>query len=300
MKKVLLILLLIVSTFGLTGCVSSSIYSDAAHLRRIARRVEKRYMGKDSEYTSFELYKIYNENDEFKYVLVEFEPYGYTIVKIEKEAIIFNFPKGLYTRFDGDDWFRYIWVDNSENLEVKQYFYNSKGIGEGISNFRRVQQYEYNVDGSLKVYNESPYKVANVLNEKLYLLDVMIESSKERIIAVKRGDKFLNLISMQEFELQDKYVGYELSCIQVDFIYGFYLQKGFCIKKIILIILILSCLIIFCTGCSDRKYLEDDFELIFTVDKENVKITEEVKITATFKNNSRKGLFIKLGRPFYK
>lgn len=69
---------------------------------------------------------------------------------------------------------------------------------------------------------------------------------------------------------------------------------------IILIILILSCLIIFCRGCSDRKYLEDDFELIFTVDKENVKIAEEVKITATFKNNSGQGLFIKLGRPFYK
>ena len=124
MKKVLLILLLIVSTFGLTGCVSSSIYSDAAHLRRIARRVEKRYMGKDSEYTSFELYKIYNENDEFKYVLVEFEPYGFVYVQINPCSFIYGC--SMYTRYDSSCWFKQWIIDNPN--KIRNYKRKNRGI----------------------------------------------------------------------------------------------------------------------------------------------------------------------------
>lgn len=39
-------------------------------------------MGEDSEYTGLEVYPIYNEYDELKYALIEFEPQGGVFIYI--------------------------------------------------------------------------------------------------------------------------------------------------------------------------------------------------------------------------
>ena len=57
-----------------------------------------------------------------------------------------------------------------------------------------VYCYEYNEYGELIVYNQSHYKVAGVLEEKLY----MIGDSSGVIPALKKGDMYLNLISPQD------------------------------------------------------------------------------------------------------
>ena len=192
MKKVLLILLLIVSTFGLTGCVSSSIYSDAAHLRRIARRVEKRYMGKDSEYTSFELYKIYNENDEFKYVLVEFEPYGFIYVKINEDELMYG--PSMYTNYDRKCWFKQNLISNPNNDKIIQFEFYKETVRETFSHNRDVLMYELDESGFPIIYNRSHYKVADVLDEKLY----MIEEEGRVVPCIKKNGGFQNLMSVKD------------------------------------------------------------------------------------------------------
>lgn len=64
-------------------------------------------------------------------------------------------------------------------------------------------------------------------------------------------------------------------------------------KKVFIILLLIFTSTIF-TGCNNREYTKDDFEIFITVDKENVTAGDELKITATFKNNSGHGLFIKM------
>ena len=187
MKKVLLILLLIVSTFGLTGCVSSDVYSEEKHMERIAKRVEKYFIIDDYEYTSFEMYKLYDENDEFKYILVEFEPYGFLFVQIrEKSMPIIG--SHMYSVYLDKSWCRYYYEGIDEETELP------------------IIVYEKDENGEIIRYNCSPFKEANVLNEKKYALRVKVDGASSYILAVKRGDKYLNLVSMQLFEYKSSYI----------------------------------------------------------------------------------------------
>lgn len=57
-------------------------------------------------------------------------------------------------------------------------------------------EYETDENGEYIYYTDSHFKVANMENEKKYLL----RDKVAYIAAVKRGDKYLNLVSMEEFE----------------------------------------------------------------------------------------------------
>lgn len=67
--------LLLIAAVLCVGC-SSDMYSEEKHMQRIRERAEERFLGEDSEYTGLEVYPIYNEYDELKYALIEFEPQG--------------------------------------------------------------------------------------------------------------------------------------------------------------------------------------------------------------------------------
>ena len=49
-------------------------------------------------------------------------------------------------------------------------------------------------------YKDSPYKVADIKDEKRYLVTTNQANDEITIPAVKRGDKYLNLMDMKEFE----------------------------------------------------------------------------------------------------
>ena len=90
-----------------TGC--SALYSEEQHMRRIRERAEERFLGEDSEYTGLEVYPIYNEYDELKYALIEFEPQGFLYVHIAER----EYPwKGMYTLSDkeSESWMPYGYV----------------------------------------------------------------------------------------------------------------------------------------------------------------------------------------------
>ena len=73
-----------VCLFALSGCVSeyANSYSEEDHLKRVAERVDERYMSSDYDFTSYDLYPVYDENEKLIYALVEFEPQGFVFVLI--------------------------------------------------------------------------------------------------------------------------------------------------------------------------------------------------------------------------
>lgn len=150
--------------------------SEKRHIERVSKRVEKRYMTKDSkyDYTDYTVYPLYDENDKLGYFLVEFEPYGFVYVIIrEKQRIVYS----MYSRGSGEGWpwQRYTVVEDGK------------------------MQFEVDENGEEIFYRDSHFKVAGIENDKRYLFRVNHQYGY--IPAVKRGDKYLNLVSMEEFDI---------------------------------------------------------------------------------------------------
>ena len=161
---------------------SSWAYTEEQHLQRISKLVEKRYMGEKSEYTSYEVFPLYDQNEKMKYCIVEFEPYGFVWVKINDN----DFNYGMYSRreMDKNGWSRYEYIDTTQTSSSED---NIKWETD---------------EGKKRIYyKESPYKVAGISDERRYVVTIIQAIHYPSTVpAVKRGDKYLNLMDMKEFE----------------------------------------------------------------------------------------------------
>ena len=169
------ILLIILITIPTTiMCRSSCMYSEKGHYRRIQKRIEERFI-ETGVHKEYELYPLYDENDQLKYFVVDF-PTNYHIININSFDYSCISGTSLYSLSITNPWQRYV-LENGEKV------------------------YEKDKDGNDIFYNQSPYKVAGIKDEKRYLIKVRQGSSSSYVPAVKRGDKYLNLISMKEEEI---------------------------------------------------------------------------------------------------
>ncbi len=187
----LFVFVISISVITMTGCMDyASRYSEEKHKERISKLVKKRYMTEESEYTSFEVYPLYNEYDELKFFVVEFEPYGYVYVKINEQSISL-FGASMYTRStDGLE----LWCKRKIVEGEKACYTDENG---NLIWFNNSCWLEIQDDGEPVKYKDSPYKVSGIENEKRYLLQVKNENGY--VPAVRRSDKFLNLISLEEW-----------------------------------------------------------------------------------------------------
>ncbi len=168
------ILLIILITIPTTiMCRSSCMYSEKGHYRRIQKRIEERFI-ETGVHKEYELYPLYDEEDKLRYFVVDF-PTNYHIIRINKYDLG-CLGVSMYTLFETDPWQRYV-LENGEKV------------------------YEKDKDGNDIFYKQSPYKIAGIKDEKKYLIEVSQGSSSSYVPAVKRGDKYLNLISMKEEEI---------------------------------------------------------------------------------------------------
>ena len=168
------ILLIILITIPTTiMCRSSCMYSEKGHYRRIQKRIEERFI-ETGVHKEYELYPLYDENDKLKYFVVDF-PTNYHIIRINKYDLG-CLGVSMYTLSINNPWQRYV-LENGEKV------------------------YEKDEDGNDIFYNQSPYKVAGIKDEKRYLIKIRQGSNSDFVPAVKRGDKYLNLISMKEEEI---------------------------------------------------------------------------------------------------
>lgn len=184
MKKFIFVLLSILYIFIISSCTVTIIdinYTYEEHYQNVSEIIEKKYMYPKWGFTSFELYPIYNEKDEHEYFLVEFEPYKFFYVRIKKR--IPSYANTCYYRSHEYSW--------------SPYHVDKKQVDGRDSYYKTFELDEFN---NRIIYNRSHFKQAGVENEKLYFLKPYTYNNGYLIPAVKRGDKFLNLISMEEFD----------------------------------------------------------------------------------------------------
>ena len=173
-----------------TGCgISSDVYTEEQHIQRITERAEARFLGEGSEYTGLEVYPVYNEYDELKYALIEFEPQGFLYVAIGDR----EYPwKGMYTLSDTEP---YYWVPYRVKEGSQDILTDEDGALIEIMYDCELFRDE---NGDIITYYQSHFKVAGIENERRYLLSIMSTAAwsygEGLIPAVKRGEQYLNLV----------------------------------------------------------------------------------------------------------
>ena len=176
------------------------VFSDEEHIERISEKIKSKYIDKEnSKYTSFEIYPVYNNNDELEYAVIDFQPEGFTYVIISEEGFFnddrflskFNLlSTSMYDICSGymDLTWRACSIDpdkkDEENL-LKKIMYKDE-----------------------KIYKNSPYYINNITDEKRYLISVKRYYNKERgdtetilIPCVIRDGEYLNLYSNEKFHI---------------------------------------------------------------------------------------------------
>ena len=191
MKRFLSLFLTLVLLLSFTGCVKqASDYTEAEHIQRVKERTEKRYKDSDlwdgSSYESFEVYPLYNENEELTHFLVEFEPYGFMFVTLIKDGQTSPFlgpDRGMYLKdLHLNAWSPYKPIETKSGYNPKDY------------------EYILDENGEMIYYDSSPFKVAEKMNERKYMLKAA-ERSSVFVCAVKSGDKFINLMNDVEVDV---------------------------------------------------------------------------------------------------
>ena len=192
--SIIFLLCILLNTSGCTKKVQE--FSEEEHIARISERIKERDTNwgypEGETYEDFEVYPLYNQNDELKYFLVEFEPYGFVFVYIQNEPpILTSFlyaNKSMYVLSadlygKSNPWTPYIRDKNSPTIP---------SLKEGWEDTRKGDLI-LDENGKMIIYDKSPYFVTENTNEKKYLLET--DCSYEFICAVKKDGKFINLIS---------------------------------------------------------------------------------------------------------
>ena len=191
--KVISVLLPAVIALTLSGCLSGSCYSEEEHIEFMSESMREKLLKKDV--TDFDAYPLYNENDEFEYCLFECEPSGFAFSCVRNMPFDYYYAD-RYVSFS--DWQRMIVRDtDAETLTYNGVVWAKDGKSSFPDAF-----YECDEEGEFVYYNESPFKLADVLDQRMYFLEVY----HGYIPAVKaENGKYINLISFEEFEYRSEY-----------------------------------------------------------------------------------------------
>lgn len=199
MKRIIALVLSVISLFCLTitftGCnKEADDFTEAEHIQRITERIEKTDLTwgfpEGEERESFVVYPLYEKNEELKYAIVEFEPYGFLFIKIRDEQLAWlsactggNTGMLSTSMYGLGSWYdkEYTWSPYIKDITYSQPYPDPDKIWILDDNDQRI------------FYDKSPYFVTGNLNEKKYFIEV--NNSAEFICAVKKDGEFVNLIS---------------------------------------------------------------------------------------------------------
>lgn len=183
MNKFSFLLLSIFLCFCLIGCEFTIDITLEEHYNYIKKIIEEDYTEDIAMYGQYEIYTVYDEQDDYAYFLIEFELDRAIFIKIDKSN------NNYYTHSHQFSW-----------KKCKSVFVPRKD-GYMSASFK-LDYYDKDKEGNINKYHNSPYNYYNVLEEKLYLLFIYRDGKSEGayVPAIKKGNNFLNLISMEEFE----------------------------------------------------------------------------------------------------
>lgn len=186
----LMTVIIVFSVFGVTGCSKSAKdYSEEDHVKRVTERIEKRFLKDSEKYTGCSVYPLYNENEELKYFLVEFEPQGFVFILLKDEQLnglsCFGFSTSMYklSNLYGDRTWSPYTIDETDSQSFPD----------------TDKCWMTDEKGNVINYDRSPYHVTQNENVRKYLLRSERDSaSTEYVCAVKKDGVFVNLISETE------------------------------------------------------------------------------------------------------
>jgi len=200
------------------------IYSTEQHIKRISKIVKEIYID-TGRCDSFEVNPLYSPDEEVIMYLVDFKPHGYYFVQADTPGFLAGVHMYMrHAKFPEDEWYRYRisidqpttpgqWITWSDaNKYQKLWTYGSKP-----NEWR-----ETDISHMEKLRIDSPFVVANTENEKRYLLPIKASDSSRSeyyVPAVKRNDKFFNLVSLEEINYDSNITEKEMPCQCIGFYY---------------------------------------------------------------------------------
>ena len=171
MKRIIGLLCLIFIVIASSGCKKAKYYTDEEHTNNVRKIIEEKYL-KDGE--TYELRPLYNNDDKLQYFVVDFSNNDFIYVKIMEQE---NFLQHkLYMQsVGGCPWSRVVDVVNGQMI------YETDESGQSIRNYN------------------SHFKVANIPSDtRGYLIRTAVSTAL--VPSIKVGDKYLDLITMQEYD----------------------------------------------------------------------------------------------------
>lgn len=200
--NILVIMLLFSITINLMGCtIKASYYTEEEHIQRITERILKKtnwWIPEGLTEEDFDIYALYNQNEQLTYCIIEYEPNGFAFVFVGDQPFFLVSCKSMYSLGEiyssKNPWTPYIRDNNGEKKPI------------------------LDENGERIYYDKSPYFVTNSLNERKYLLET--DDSAKYICAIKKDGKFINLISGLEFEPSEIYYYEEHATISTAFYSG--------------------------------------------------------------------------------
>ena len=200
MISVILVLISVVIVFS--GCGRKvSNYSVEEHIQRISERVRNTTWLID-DFEDFDVYPLYDKDEKLKFFLLEFNPHGFGFIFVQDEPPVLTSclyaHKSMYIvsanyYYKEQTWFRYVADKNGPPLS---------DFVEGAPSSKKGTPI-FDEKGEIIKYDKSPYYVSGNVNEKKYVFET--EVSYEYICAVKKDEKFINLISGTELPDADSY-----------------------------------------------------------------------------------------------
>ena len=171
MKRIIGLLCLIFIVIASSGCKKAKYYTDEEHINNVRKIIERKYLDDDATY---ELRPLYNNDDQLQYFVVDFSNNDFFYIKIVDEEKYYL--HSLYIKsMETGPWVRVVDVINGKMI------YETDESGQSIRNYK------------------SHFKVANIpSNTRGYLIKTIISSAL--VPSIKVGDKYLDLITMQEYD----------------------------------------------------------------------------------------------------
>ena len=206
--SMVLVIVAIFTTIGVYGYVNTaSSYTVKEHTERISKLAKKRYID-SGKFTGYKVYPLYNEKEELELFLIDLEPHGFVYICVRENSYFSCLgATSMYVR------------DFSRTVNELYTWQRYKVKPESSDEDDKNKEYETDENGDFIYYTDSPYKVANTEKEKKYLLRIGKPWPRVYIPAVKRGDKYLNLISMEEFEYKPEIPTNSIAAIGMDFMW---------------------------------------------------------------------------------
>ena len=203
MKRIISVILVVISVvIVFSGCGRKvSDYSVEEHIQRISERVRNTTWLID-DFEDFDVYPLYDKDEKLKFFLLEFNPHGFGFIFVQDEPPVLTSclyaHKSMYIvsanyYYKEQTWFRYIADKNGPSLS---------DFVEGAPSSKKGTPI-FDEKGEIIKYDKSPYYVLGNVNEKKYVFET--EDSSEFICAVKKDEKFINLISGTELPDTDSY-----------------------------------------------------------------------------------------------